>query len=311
MMRKGERGMLVLLSTALCLTMTACGGTESQGEAESKVESSSSAVEETPAASEAESSSIVEEEEDSTTNEIVLTKDEFKSYLEDVTITTENWQDYFSVEDYSYIGKDEFGEATGAEADEKILVCRENVIPVNSSSENELVLEFTYTSMITGGKMYDKETGEDLSENYSKYLGDQIGYSRDEVTTIHSYNIYDISSMPTDNSEYVSELYSTRNRYNVSTAGDNIEEEYTYDISNFTLNRAKGTVKVSDIPDNKWNTDEEHGRYLIVDFGSDNAYYYYMFENGAAFSGSSPESIDWDSDSIRDWSYAIEDLEEE
>ena len=25
--------------------------------------------------------------------------------------------------------------------------------------------------------MYDKETGEDLSENYSNYLGDQIGYS--------------------------------------------------------------------------------------------------------------------------------------
>ena len=35
--------------------------------------------------------------------------------------------------------------------------------------------------------MYDKETGEDLSENYSKYLGDQIGYSSDEITTIHSY----------------------------------------------------------------------------------------------------------------------------
>ncbi len=123
--------------------------------------------------------------------------------------------------------------------------------------------------------------------------------------------IYDISSMPTDNSEYVSELYSTRDRYNVSTAGDNIGEEYTYEISDFTLNRAKGTVKVSDTPDDKWNTDEEYGRYLIVDFGSDNAYYYYMFENGAVFSGSSPESIDWDSDSIRDWSYAIEDLEEE
>lgn len=43
--------------------------------------------------------------------------------------------------------------------------------------------------------MYDKETGEDLSENYSKYLGDQIGYSSDEITTIHSY---DISAMPTD-----------------------------------------------------------------------------------------------------------------
>ena len=30
--------------------------------------------------------------------------------------------------------------------------------------------------------MYDKETGEDLSENYSNYLGAQIGYSSDEIT---------------------------------------------------------------------------------------------------------------------------------
>ncbi len=37
--------------------------------------------------------------------------------------------------------------------------------------------------------MYDKETGEDLSENYSNYLGAQIGYSSDEITTIHSYDI--------------------------------------------------------------------------------------------------------------------------
>ena len=36
--------------------------------------------------------------------------------------------------------------------------------------------------------MYDKETGEDLSENYSKYLGDQIGYSSDEITTIHTHS---------------------------------------------------------------------------------------------------------------------------
>ena len=41
-------------------------------------------------------------------------------------------------------------------------------------------------------KMYDKETGEDLSENYSKYLGDQIGYSSDEITTIHSYTFSEI-----------------------------------------------------------------------------------------------------------------------
>ena len=40
--------------------------------------------------------------------------------------------------------------------------------------------------------MYDKETGEDLSENYSKYLGDQIGYSSDEMTTIHSHTFSEI-----------------------------------------------------------------------------------------------------------------------
>ena len=40
--------------------------------------------------------------------------------------------------------------------------------------------------------MYDKETGEDLSENYSNYLGDQIGYSSDEITTIHSYTFSEI-----------------------------------------------------------------------------------------------------------------------
>lgn len=40
--------------------------------------------------------------------------------------------------------------------------------------------------------MYDKETGEDLSENYSNYLGVQIGYSSDEITTIHSYTFSEI-----------------------------------------------------------------------------------------------------------------------
>ena len=40
--------------------------------------------------------------------------------------------------------------------------------------------------------MYDKETGEDLSENYSNYLGAQIGYSSDEITTIHSYTFSEI-----------------------------------------------------------------------------------------------------------------------
>lgn len=195
-MKKYKRGFCVLLSVALCFGLVACGDASVQADSDSKTEVESS----------------------NAAKETLLTKDELNSYLEDIEITTENWQDYFSVEDYSYVGKDEFGEATGDESDETILVYRENVIPVSSSSEDdELVLEFTYTSTTTGLKFYDKETGEDVSDKHSITVDGVVGYSNDKVTTLYSY---DISSVPTDNSKDVSPLYATRVRYGSSTWGD-------------------------------------------------------------------------------------------
>lgn len=288
-MKKYKRGFCVLLSAALCFGLVACGDASAQADSDSKTEVESS----------------------NTAKETLLTKDELNSYLEEVEITTENWQDYFSVEDYSYVGKDEFGEATGDESDEKILVCRENVIPVNSSSEDELVFEFTYTSTTTGLKFYDKETEEDVSDKHSITVDGVVGYSHDKETTLYAS---DISSVPTDNSQNVSPLYTTRERYGTSTWGDDLEEEYTSDISDFTLNRVKGTVKVSNIPDDKWNTDEEHGKYIIVNAEDDSNSNYYMFENGAVFESDSFDNIDWESGNIGgdeglvSWQYPLENM---
>lgn len=290
-MKKYKRGFCVLLSAALCFGLVACGDASVQADSDSKAEVESS----------------------NTAKETVLTKDELNSYLEDVEITTENWEDYFSVEDYNYVEKDDFGEIS-YDADQKILVCRENVIPASSSSENTLVFEFSYTSSTTGMEFYDKATGEDVSDEYSQTIEALVGVgSYEKTTTIRSC---DISSVPDDNSEYVNEvLYETRVHYGSSLAGDTSQREIdTYEISNLTLNRVKGSVKVANIPEDKWNTDEEHGKYIVVNAEDDSNFNYYMFENGAVFESDSFDNIDWESgniggdDELVSWQYPLENM---
>lgn len=288
LMKKYKRCVSVLVSAILCLGLAACGDASVQGDTDSKTESKSG----------------------SAAKETVLTKDEWNGYLKEVEITTENWEDYFSVEDYHHVEKDDLDEIS-YDADQKILVCQENVIPADRSSENALVFEFSYTSSTTGAEVYDKATGEDVSG-----LTEELMLEADpseKTTTIHSC---DISSIPDDNSESVDEvLYETRVQYGSSIAGDTSKKAiYTYDISNLTLNRVKGSVKVANIPDDKWNTDEEHGKYIVVNAENDSNSNYYMFENGAVFKSDSFENIDWDSinkggdEGLASWGSAIEEI---
>lgn len=287
-MKKYKRVFGVLLSAVLCLGLAACGDAGVEGDSDSKTGSKSG----------------------SAAKETVLTKEDFNSYLEEVEITTENWEDYFSVEDYHHVEKDDFGEIS-YDADQKILVCRENVIPADRSSENALAFEFSYTSSTTGAELYDKATGEDVSGLTEELMLEAD--SCEKTTTIRSC---DISSIPDDNSESVDEvLYETRVQYGSSLGGDISKKAIcTYDISNLTLNRVNGSVKVANIPDEKWNTDEEHGKYIVVNAEDDSNSNYYMFENGAVFKNDSLKNIDWDSENIggdeglASWSFAIEKM---
>lgn len=217
-----------------------------------------------------------------------ISVEEFKAYIEEVEITPDNWEQYFSVEEYSVVNRDAFGEETGESYDTYFLNNNKNVCP-----SNDLVMEFSFISTIINEQFWDKETLEDIT-TYSKREGDTDN-SKECLVTLTDDNFFNHG----DPREFLQRLYITREKLGGGTGynsnGDMVEAwwERTYEISDFKLNRSSGKIEVFNIPEDKWLTDQEHGRYIIISVGDSQVEY--LFESGA-YALDSIDNINWDDD---------------
>lgn len=255
-----KRKAICVMSVALCLGLTACGGKSTESD-----KTSSTASEETSTKKGG--------------SETTITQEDLKSYLEEVTITPDNWEDYFSVEDYSYVSEDNIDGKIGETVNAKILTAKDNVV-----ASDDLTLEFTYTSTCTEAKYFDMNTGEYITDSTdsAQYY---VGQASEETAYMSGRGIK------------VGNVYLYRDKvvngsiYSVDNQDAFLEK--TCEVSDFKLSSASGTVNIVKIPDDKWNTDKDHGRYLVLD---DDGLTYYLFESGES-SWNSMDSIDWDEES--------------
>lgn len=258
-----KRKAICIMSVALCLGLTACGGKSTANDKSSSASSEESTTKKSG-------------------SETTISKDDLKSYLEELTITQDNWEDYFSMEDYSYVSEDNFAGKVGETINAKILTAKDNVV-----ASDDLTLDFTYTSTCTEAKYFDMSTGEYITDstNSAQYY---VGESSEEAAYIsgrgmRAGNVYLYRDKSVNGSIY-------------SIEGHDALLEKTCEVSDFKLSNASGTVNVVKIPDDKWNTDKEHGRYLVLD---DDGLIYYLFESGES-AWDSMDNINWDEESEED-----------
>ena len=269
-----KKKMICIMSAVLCLSLTACGGTKS-GNTESD-------------------SKVSEESSKTDSKEITVTTEELQGYLEEVTLTSDNWEDYFKVEDYSYVAQDNSGGKTGESVNSKILTENENVV-----ASNDLVLGFTYSETCTGANYFDKDTGEEITDNTN--AAQYIGTVSEGEVQINGNALN--AGMPSDNSYAKGiTLYSEKtvdsSLYGIGDRWALLEK--TCDVTDLKLGSVTGTVNLVKIPEDKWNTDKEHGKYLVVE---DDGMNYYLFESGAYGFGS-VEDMNWDDEYLGDNGYA-------
>lgn len=251
------------MSVALCLGLTACGGKSTGNDKNSSASSEESTTKKSG-------------------SEITITQEDLKSYLEEVTITPDNWEDYFSMEDYSYVSEDNIDGKIGETVNAKILSAKDNVV-----ASDDLTLEFTYTSTCTEAKYFDMSTGEyitDSTDSAQYYVGqasEETAYMNGRGMKVGNVYLYRDKSVN-------GSIYSVE--------GHDVLLEKTCEVSDFKLSSASGTVNIVKIPDDKWNTDKEHGRYLVLD---DDGLTYYLFESGES-AWDSMDNIDWNEESSED-----------
>lgn len=279
---------ICILGAVLCLSLTACGGT---GTAQTESDSTANAK-----------SSKTDNKTDS--NEVMITADELLSYREEVTLTPDNWEDYFTIGDFSYVANDSSYDAKpGETVNSKTLNFKEGEHLV---ADQDLNLKFTYTLTCTAASYFNQETGEDVESDAAQY---SVGKTSDEDSMI-SGRVLNIGAAT---------LYSDKTvSYGYESDGVSEGLQKTWDIENvqdFKLSIVEGTLYQVNIPDDKWNTDKEHGRYIVVEYSDDSDRNYYMFESGATGYGS-VDDINWDSENLgtngcASWAWERFDLETE
>lgn len=109
--RKTERGkamkkrLIVILATLMCISLCACGGESTSGnntnvETETNSENSTDTKDENS------------EFQRETTEEgyVIISKEEFASYITKVELTTENWKEYIDIVEKTNVQKNKFGD---------------------------------------------------------------------------------------------------------------------------------------------------------------------------------------------------------
>ncbi len=225
-----------------------------------------------------------EEKSQTDSDEIIVTADDMQSYLEEVDVTSDNWEEYFSVEDTSYVAGDDGMDAMpGETVNAKLLKTKENII-----ASDDLQMHFTYTQTCTDAFYYNCETGE-------AYTGDAntefyVGKAEEEDSTIAGVRLQREGTAILCSDKDVGLSLSTM------ADGNDYWLEKQVDIQDLKLTSCSGSVYQVNIPEDKWNEDPDHGRYLVLEDDYTNLY---LFESGAYGYGS-VEAVDWESEDTGD-----------
>ena len=221
-----------------------------------------------------------EEKTQTDSDEIIVTADDMQSYLEEVDVTSDNWEEYFSVEDTSYVAGDDGMDAMpGETVNAKLLKTKENII----ASDN-LQMHFTYTQTCTDAFYYNCETGEEYTgDAHTEYY---VGKTEEEDSTIAGVRLQREGTAILCSDKDVGLSLSTM------ADGDDYWLEKHVDIQDLKLTSCSGSVYQVNIPEDKWNEDPDHGRYLVLEDDYTNLY---LFEGGAYGYGS-VEAVDWESE---------------
>lgn len=182
-----KKRILLLLAAVLCVSLCACGGSESTSGDNTNNDTNTSA-------------DIKTEEND---KEVVISKEELETYLEYVELTTENWSDYIEVKDKEYVTKDAFGEEIERHTS-TVLSLKDGCY---ISEDNAIRLTYTRT--------FENGSSAEMTEDFS--FSTSIG--RDEPFHL----------------------------------------DLNYDV---TCEKIKGTIIVLNVPNEKWNINEEGLKYL-------------------------------------------------
>jgi hypothetical protein len=200
----------------------------------------------------------------------VIGIEELRSYITDIEITSDNWTDYFDLEDYKcedHLNMHEYYELG------KVIVCKDNI-------GAEIGFECTYTETCVDEKLYDSETNEDITEQEHEEL--DIGESGINNKLIQE--TYILSSSKDYDDPRVLAIYVTKQYLFDSSrlwhqfGQDAAWDERYYEISDLKLDNFTGTVKKYSIPEEKWLYDEKYGKYIII--RSKNNKEYRLYETG-------------------------------
>lgn len=165
---------------------------------------------------------------------------EIQSYFEDVSITTDNWSNYFTFQEEDGTGDD------GSYVRNEVLRLNSNYL---KTGYNGQTLQFA-------------EPSDDFSM--------QIYYSLHTTTDYVSYSTGQVANAGvsvSDDDGYadVSNIGDTAFRtYSTAAADAAGYYQYTSTVNDIGVTTSTGTLRVCNIPDDKWNTDESTGERFIA-----------------------------------------------
>lgn len=205
----------------------------------------------------------ISEETTEEETEIIVSKEEARTYFEEVTVTTENWQDYFELAEEEYISKDAFDEPTGASELRLILKTKEENIIFNQGFAMRFLV--------------------DAVETKKSYLADTDELYEDRGATEYESEV-DFTSFDFPNA-WIATIRQIWEPYVNTIVDIELYEKWEKEIKSCELIKVAGTIFIPHIPENKWNIDvETQKRYIAIDLGADIAYLYEEHIGGSGMS---------------------------
>lgn len=187
-------------------------------------------------------------------NVIHIDKETAKSYVIATEITVDNWDSLFELS--SKKDTDSFGDETGDE--EYVIVVKSP----NAADIKDGAIKYRYHLKETITTL-DSDTGEAIEEPY----------------------IYE-SDQEIDNSlwldyEGIVGYITSKTYFSGGTIGERkVKYRHESEISDFVVDRVKGTLYEVVIPDDVWNTAEDGTRYISIDMqDEENPRYLNLYEN--------------------------------
>lgn len=193
-------------------------------------------------------------------NERVLTQEEFKNCFTYVTITSDNWEDYFEISEY-----------TDPVDNSRALICnfkKEHLTDLCGYPEIEL--NFSYDS-----KYLSKDINSETKEVINEYKDDA---ARSEDDTIYIYPKNEASYDRYYYLNYITQThYENDNGFN-SYYNCNVTSVTDYEITNLNVVSANGTLCYANYSDEMFNTNSLNERYVCFDL--EDGTRMSLFENG-------------------------------